>query len=274
MTTHANEARKGAGSVTEAWKEHLKEAGYEAPEVTGASCAKVLRLSRSWRRILSATGMAADRPARVLEFGCGGGRQLMPLYVRGWDCTGVDVSPEVIERARTFARGVDAHCSPKGRLHLLCVDFKDYLPEGGPFDLTFHFGVMEHFLDDSERFAYLKKMFDLTRPGGWVVSVVPCGIHPLRAEQRAAGLGGYKIPEIDYSPALLADEMRRCGATSIRVLAHDLLGYLNLKPRAGALRLVEKAAYYAAQAPLFRLLPLECLSRHSYSLIAAGRKGA
>jgi SAM-dependent methyltransferase len=272
--THANEPPKGVGSVSEVWKENLREAGYEAPDVSAANCAKVLRLRRSWRRIFGATGMLVGRPARVLEFGCGGGHQLMPLYVRGWDCTGVDVSPEVIERARTFARGVDTHCSPKGRLRLICLEFKDYLPEGGLFDLTFQFGVLEHFLDDSERFAYLKKMFDLTRPGGWVVSMVPCGLHPLRAEQRALGLGGYKIPEIDYSPALLADEMQRCGATSIRVLAHDPLGYVNLKPRAGVLRLVKRAAYYAAQIPLFRLLPLEWLSRHSYSLIAAGRKGA
>lgn len=56
--------------------------------------------------------------------------------------------------------------------------------------------------------------------------------------------------------------------------ANGPLGYPNLKRRAGALRLVEKAAYYAAQIPLFRLLPLEWLSRYSCSLIAAGRKGA
>ncbi len=264
---------KTCSSVTKAWIESLKEKGYEAPSVTRKSCLKFMLLSRSWRRILKHTALKRFDPVRVLEFGCGGGAQLVPLFTNGWICTGIDCSEEVLNRARCYVENVkNSFCRIRGTIELKCLDFLNFKPHSNLFDLAFQFGVLEHFLNDDERMRYLRKMFDVTRPGGFVVSSVPNGCHLMRQEQRNKGLGGYNIPEIDYSRELIEKEMKNCGAVFVKVLPHDLFGYLKIKGARGLRSPFYKLLYLFLQCPLFYLLPKSFLDKHAYWWIAIAKK--
>ena len=259
--------------VAEAWRQELKAQGYESLAVTARSCLKFRLLSRSWRRILRHTGLGRFRPVRALEFGCGGGVHLVPLFANGWDCTGVDCSEEVLARAHQYVEAVrKGPCPPRGHIAFVCRDFIDLDPGNNLYDLTFQFGVLEHFLNDKERMRYVQKMFDVTRPGGFVVSAVPNGCHAIRQAQREKGLGGYRIPEIDYSSEQIEAEMKQCGASEVKVLAHDLYGYLRIRGASGIRKIADHLVYYTFQVPLFQLMPASFLSRHAYWWLAVARK--
>jgi SAM-dependent methyltransferase len=258
-------------AVAAAWVDTLKAAGYETPQVNCWTRAKFFLLSRVWRRILRHTGLKRRTPVRALEFGCGGGYQLIPLAANGWHCTGIDCSPEVLDRARAYAAAVAARGALRGSATFKLLDFMQFEPEE-LFDLSFQFGVLEHYLDAAARLRYLQKMFDCTRPGGFVVSYVPNGGHPWRARQKEQGLGGYGIPEIDYTGEMLAAEMRACGARAVTVLPHNLCGYLRIIPAGTLQRRGYDLLYTVLQLPIFNLLPATWLQSHAYWWLAIARK--
>jgi SAM-dependent methyltransferase len=259
-------------SVTEKWQAKLRESGYEAPTVGMRECVRIRIPSRVWRRILRHLQLGQTHGVTALEFGVGGGAQLVPLYARGWHCTGVDGSPEVIHRAEEYVRRVSARCSPQGTIRLVVADFLDYPDEGQRFDVVLQFGVLEHFLDEVERSRYLDKMFELTRPGGWVVSYVPNGLHPWRRRQREHGLGGYNIPEIDYTPASARSELLGHGGQKVAVFPHNLFGYVLIDEGSDLRKRFFRLAYLLAQTPLSRLLPDYLKERHAYWLLCFAQK--
>ena len=74
------------------------------------------------------------------------------------------------------------------------------------------------FLDDKERINVLKKMFLMTKKNGYIVSIVPSGMHVFRKKMKEFNLGGYIIPEIDYTDVLMFKEMKMCGGEEIVIL--------------------------------------------------------
>lgn len=262
----------GDSSVPDLWKETLRNGGYEPPRLTRIGCLRLRFLSRAWRRILRVTGFKRSNPVRALEFGCGGGAHLVPLAANGWDCTGVDCSVEVVARAQAYveqARGLA--CGRLGKVKFFCGDFKDFAATES-YDITYQFGVLEHFLDATERMQYLEKMFALTKEDGYVVSVVPNGKHPLRQQQRQRGLGGYSIPEIDYTRELMEREMQACGGVHVIVLPHDVLGYTRMLQGGWFRKLTFRAAYLLFQLPLISWLPIKILDEHAYWFIGIAKK--
>ncbi len=97
-----------------------------------------------------------------MEFGCGGGHQLIPLYINDRECVGVDISKDVIERAIIYTQNIDEKFTAKGTIKIIVKDFIEYDPNE-LFDMTFQFGVLEHFIDDCERIRYLKKCLNVQR---------------------------------------------------------------------------------------------------------------
>jgi SAM-dependent methyltransferase len=209
---------------------------------------------------------------RALEVGCAGGQQCIRLFANGWHCVGIDLSPEVIGRAWVYAGRVKQVLAPRGTMRFVVGDFMAWPPPARGFDLVFHVGVLEHFLDRRQRLAFLRRMFEMTRPGGYVMSMVPNGRHVMRAEQRRRGLGGYNVPEIDYSARLVAREMQQCGAAQVEVLHHNVFGYLRIRPARGLMRPAWLAAYGLLQAFPWRVMPHSFLDRHACWLIGIGRK--
>lgn len=179
-------------------------------------------MSRSWRLALRATGISSGD--RILEVGVGGGAHLVPLAAHGFDCVGVDCSSEVLNRARGYVMAVEAAVGRRLPVALELGEFPGWT-SSGDFDLACHFGVVEHLLTLDDRAAFHRGLALACKPGGYVVEVVPSGVHPLRAKARSEGLGGYVIPEVDYSPEMLANEMETAGLVDVKVWPLNLFGY-------------------------------------------------
>jgi len=103
--------------------------------------------------------LPAPRPgARLLEVGFGSGDQLVRMRELGWDVTGVDVDPVVVDAARR--RGLDAHAGELSALRL---------PEG-QFDAVYLSHVIEHV---HEPIDLLRECRRVLRPGGTLVVITP-----------------------------------------------------------------------------------------------------
>lgn len=259
-------------SVGEKWKYSLQTGGYSHQCNTYVEFKRIRRLSRTWRIILKKTGLRP--PMSCLEIGCGGGIHLVRLALNGFTAHGLDVSPEVVERAHQFINSVEKYDPSVASIRLMEGDFLriDVMGENMTslnlqYDLVYNFGVIEHFLDRKERLEFLSREFKLAKPGGFVISVVPSGMHPYRKEQKKHGWGGYDIPEIDYTPQSLAVEIQECGGTIVKVVPHNLMGYLTLKRTSR----YDKVLYYVAQL-MAPVLSEEFKCRHAYSFICIGKK--
>ena len=209
----------------------------------------------------------------LFEVGCGGGKYLVMFGLKGWKCVGLDCSREVLQRAERYIEEVKNKCDGGIDIRLVRADFLEYIMEGSSsFDIVFNAGVIEHFLDETERLEFLKKKFELAKPGGYVISIIPNGMHYRREKVRGDNLGGYHIPEINFSPALIEGEMDRCGGRDIKVIPHNIFGYLRFDGVVSLPKILRVFLYYLAQlAPDF-IWPRKFALRHSLTLIGIARK--
>jgi 2-polyprenyl-3-methyl-5-hydroxy-6-metoxy-1,4-benzoquinol methylase len=106
---------------------------------------------------------AADLPrgGRVLDAGCGPGLVSSAFLVAGYRVVGVDLSQEMIERARR-------RCRPHGAraTFLQSSVFDPSLDAFGPFDAALSRYVLHH-VEEPGRF--LKRQIDLLLPGGILI---------------------------------------------------------------------------------------------------------
>lgn len=253
--------------VTERWRQELAHGGYARRLTSRRDFLRIRRFSRTWRCIL---GITKHKPGTsFLEFGCGGGDQLIPLALNGYKCVGIDCSPHVLGKFRALLGDVEIYTRKPLEIELISGDFFSYSSDRR-YDCVFSFGVIEHFLDERERAAAIEKKFALCKAGGYVVSVVPNGQHPLRERMRKEGLGGYVVPEIDYDAHMLASEMRRAGAVNVSVVPNNLFGYLLVDSNASTLRqTLNRYLYYGAQ--LIPRVIVQRAYRHAGSLVCIAR---
>lgn len=106
------------------------------------------------------------RPRRVLDFGSGVGRLLIPLAAEAESVVGVDVSPGMLAEARK-------HADARGIRNLTLVPSDDRLSQvGGPFDLVHSYLVLQHIpVGRGERLV--RRLVELLAPGGVAVLHVP-----------------------------------------------------------------------------------------------------
>ena len=110
-------------------------------------------------------GMAARCGSPLLELACGTGRALLPLARRGFQLTGVDVSPAMlaIARGRLQEAGLD------GRVRLVQQDMRD-LDLGGRFNLAFALvNSFSHMLTLDDQLAALAAVRRHLEPGGILI---------------------------------------------------------------------------------------------------------
>ena len=260
-------------NVSQRWVRELRDEGYEYHVRERKDC-RQLGLSRVWKKIFKVTQLSPSKKLRVLEVGCGGGLQLAKLAALGCACTGIDVSREVLARAENYFSEIHAVCGQKLDIKLLLGDFYDLdrTELGGGFDLVFNFGVIEHILDDSARLTFLKKKYELTKDGGYIVSMVPNGCHPLRSKMKSMNLGGYNIPEIDYDQHLMEEELKSIGAKQVIILPHNLFVYLLMEQKNLFIDWSTKLIYLGMQIVPWAVWPENFCYRHAGSLIGIGRK--
>jgi tellurite methyltransferase len=110
------------------------------------TCLKVLEL------------LPLDRPLRLLDTGCGEGRNAVFFARNGYDVTAFDLSAAGVAKTKQLAARANVH------LTAFVADINDYrLTE--PFDVIFGTGVLQY-IPPERRQQMLFNYKDFTRPGG------------------------------------------------------------------------------------------------------------
>ena len=113
-------------------------------------------------------------PGRLIDFGCGTGRHVAFFAARGFDVTGVDLSPHMLEvcRGKLRKRGL--------RARLVEADFTRLDPAAlGVFDYVLcMFSTLGMIRGREARARCLRSMRDVTRPGGFLALHVHNALYP------------------------------------------------------------------------------------------------
>jgi SAM-dependent methyltransferase len=146
------------------------------------------------------------RPATVLDAGCGTGRVAVELARRGIDVVGVDLDPDLLERAREKAPELQWHRSDLARLDL-----------GRTFDVVVLAGNVVGFVVPADRPAAVAAAAAHVAPGGRLISGCQlrsgwpsvadhdrwCAAAGLELEDRFSTWAGDSLgPEADYAVAV------------------------------------------------------------------------
>ena len=264
------------GTVTESWIDELRGNGYEFicknydeyKRLANFGYISMPFLIPAWIMVLKRIKL--EKNAEILEFGCGGGRNLVPLALNGFKTTGIDCSKEVLHRCKDFVKTVETFHGGELAVELINADFNSYFSKK-MYDMVFSVGVIEHFLEYEKRILVLRRLFEQVKPGGWLITIVPNGGYSRRAEVKEKKLGGYRIPEIDYTSKKLQNELNIIGFSTTEVVPWEPLGYLSLfakNPLTNGFAFVISVLFRMGES----FLPLEFREKYSYSLIAISRK--
>jgi SAM-dependent methyltransferase len=106
-------------------------------------------------------------PRRILDLPCGQGRHAIELARRGYEVTGMDISPFLIEVARERAQAAGV------QVHWLTGDMRQPIPDG-KFDLILNlFTSFGYFADDDDDQQVLAAAASMLAPGGrFVLEVI------------------------------------------------------------------------------------------------------
>jgi len=123
------------------------------------------------RHLDEALRAAGARPEeRLLEIGCGMGRYTLLLAQRGYAVEGMDISPSLLGRLRSFAG--EGH-----PITLHCADIAEPPPAlEGKFDVVLGLFTLHHVHDMAACFGGIRRVL---RPGGRVLFLEPNGWNPL-----------------------------------------------------------------------------------------------
>src|SRR3954468_8136843 len=127
-------------------------------------------VNRFWESIVSPEATAADLdfvirqigppPARVLDVPCGAGRHALGLAARGYDVTGIDLSPDAIARATAAAGDLPAR--------FVRADMRDF-PIGARFDAAICMGNSIGYFGPEGMAAFFARLAAALRPGGKLI---------------------------------------------------------------------------------------------------------
>lgn len=100
---------------------------------------------------------------RVLDAGCGPGRNLTYLLREGWDVYGVDAEPAAVEQVRQLATKLDARCEPERFVAspIERMPFPDEFADAVICSAVLHFARSE-----AQFRAMVQEMWRVLRPGG------------------------------------------------------------------------------------------------------------
>jgi len=137
------------------------------------------------------------RGRRLLDVGCGTGKSFLPMLQKGWEVTGTDLSPAMLELAREKA-------GEGARLEV--ADMRE-LPVFGEFDVVWALDdAINYMLSDDELVQAMEGMRGNLAPGGLVLFDVNAltAYRTFFAETSVVDRGGHRLIWRGLSPAGVA----------------------------------------------------------------------
>jgi 2-polyprenyl-3-methyl-5-hydroxy-6-metoxy-1,4-benzoquinol methylase len=159
--------------------------------------------------------VAKDLPrGSVLDLGCGQGRNAVWLATRGFDVTGLDLSPVAVEQAARFAASVGVD------VEFAAADITAWHPDGRTWDIVL---LSYIHLPEPDRMRVHTTTVEALAPGGRVVVIA----HHL--DNLENGIGGPPYPELlPTEDTLRSDfagfEFERCESVLRPVEKEDVTG--------------------------------------------------
>ncbi|WP_448697444.1 class I SAM-dependent methyltransferase [Mucilaginibacter sp. AW1-3] len=152
---------------------------------------------------------------KLLDAGCGGGRNLIYFLQNGFDVYGIDPNPNAVANVQQLAQKLAPHI-PQGNFTMAAAEA---MPFGdAEFDLVICSAVL-HFASDKQQFeAMLKEMWRVLKPGGYFFARLASDIG-IETLVQPLGKGKYLLP--DGSERFLVNQ-----ETLLRYTA-ELNGYLH-----------------------------------------------
>lgn len=112
------------------------------------------------------------KPCKTLDLGCGAGNYAIYLAGRGFDVSGMDISPTAIEYARENARKKGAKCR-----FLVCDVLGDMDEVRETFDFAYDWELLHHIFPEKRK-KYVENVQKILNPGGKYLSVCFSGKDP------------------------------------------------------------------------------------------------
>jgi len=104
-------------------------------------------------------------PCRAIDLGCGAGNYAAYLAAKGFNVTGVDMSPTAIKFARQNAKQKGVKCK------FLVGDVIEHLSEtDGRWDFAYDWGLLHHIFPENRQ-KYVQGVHNVLNPGGKYLSV-------------------------------------------------------------------------------------------------------
>lgn len=160
--------------------------------------------------------LAALKPngKKVLEVGCGTGKDSFQLAAMGAKVLSVDFSLEALKLMQRKSAGMEGPIPALMAADTLCLPFKD-----ASFDILFHQGLLEHFTDP---LAVLKEQVRVVKPGGHLLVDVPqrlnwYAVKKRREMARGTWFAGW---ESDFTLFALSRVMRKAGLKPVATYAY------------------------------------------------------
>ena len=148
-----------------------------------------------------------DPRMRVLDAGCGGGRNLVYFLRCGYDVCGVDLSAEAIAHVRALAGGLAPHL-PADNFRVEAVEGMSFAD--ADFDVVLSSAVL-HFARDEEHWrGMLEEMWRVLKPGGVLFARLASGVG---MEGQVVLLEGRRYHLPDGSDRFLVDDQMLLAAT-------------------------------------------------------------
>jgi SAM-dependent methyltransferase len=139
-------------------------------------------LAQSLRNLIEGNGSPALPPGNALDVGCGTGDSSIYLTQQGWHVTGVDFTPEALQKARAKARAANAD------VNFVQADVRHLRQAGitGPLQLIVDNGCL-HNMNDDDRDCYVREVSAIAAPDGrlLIVAFIPGGRFGVRGIDRA-----------------------------------------------------------------------------------------
>lgn len=257
-------------NISNKWVKALENDAYEHHCYSQQDLVRIKKLGRIWKEIIKRTSIKP--PQTIFELGCGGGKHLAAMALNGFQVHGIDVSPQVVGRCKNYLNEVSQYAATPITATVENADIFEYKATT-QYDLTYHFGVIEHFLELSDRRIVWQKLYELTKSGGWMISVVPNGSHFWREYIRQNNLCGYNIAEIDYSVRMHEQEFLDTKLEDVTAIPWNYFGFLEGIVQGQFNKGLAKVFHLSSNL-LMPLVPLPNTTKEKFAhaLLVLGRK--